>query len=246
MEILRRMLSFLFKCWMILSFAIPFFLFLPFYLIFLPFPSLLTPAYHLTRIHCFVILTFSGIWVRKKYLFPRAELPQPCVFVANHTSYLDILISYGIIPHYFIFMGKAELGKIPIFNLFFKHMHVLVDRKSRVGSHKAFVDVGKKIDEGTSVYIFPEGTIATEGKLKPLKNGAFKLAIDKQVPIVPIVYKENWKLLQNGGFFKSLARPGFACATIFPPIETKGMNDENLVSLRNTIEEIFKKNLPYN
>ena len=123
-------------------------------------------------------------------------------------------------------------------------MHVLVDRKSRIGSHKAFMEVATKIDEGTSVYIFPEGTISNEGKLKPLKNGAFKLAIDKQVPIVPIVYSANWKLLQNGGFFKSLARPGFAYATIFPPIETKGMTEENLVSLRSSVEEIYRQNLP--
>jgi 1-acyl-sn-glycerol-3-phosphate acyltransferase len=243
MEFLRRFFTVLYKCWIIISFAIPFFLFLPFYLVLLPFRSFLLPAYFLARLHCFLILFFSGIWVKKKYLFPHQNLPRPCVFVANHTSYLDILISYGIIPHYFIFMAKAELDKIPLFNLFFRHMHVLVDRKSKIGSHRAFVEVGEKIEEGTSVYIFPEGTISNEGKIKALKNGAFKLAIDKQVPIVPIVYDANWKLLQNGGFFKSMARPGFAYATVYPPISTQGMNDENLVSLREQVSAIFKNHL---
>ena len=140
-------------------------------------------------------------------------------------------------------MGKAELDKIPLFNMFFKHMHVLVNRKSKMDSHKAFLKIGERLDEGSSVYIFPEGTISNEGKLKPFKNGAFKLAIDKQIPIVPIVYKKNWKILQNGGFFKSMAGPGMISAQVLEPIATKGMNDENLLDLRSRVFQLFEKHL---
>ncbi|MFN6037546.1 MAG: lysophospholipid acyltransferase family protein [Bacteroidota bacterium] len=170
-------------------------------------------------------------------------MPNPCIYIANHSSYIDIISSYMVIPNYFIFMGKAELNKIPIFNLFFKHMNVLVNRKSMMDSHKAFIKVGEKLDKGESVYIFPEGTISNEGKLKLFKNGAFKLAIEKQIPIVPIVYQSNWKLLQNGGFFKSFGRPGVVHATLLEPIETTGMKDENLVDLRNRIFQLYKEKL---
>ena len=66
----------------------------------------------------------------------------------------------------------------------------------------------------------------------PFKNGAFKMAIEKQVPIVPMVCLNNWKLLQNGGFFKSFGRPGRANIIVGRPIETTGLTEENLVNLR--------------
>jgi 1-acyl-sn-glycerol-3-phosphate acyltransferase len=242
-EFLRRIFAGLFKIWMFLTLFLPALVFIPFYLIFLNSPKLLKAAFTLVRIHSFLILTFSGIIVRKKYRIKKEDLPNPCIYVANHSSYLDIISSYMVIPNFFVFMGKAELNKIPIFNLFFKHMNVSVNRKSKMDSHKAFTKVGEKLDEGKSVYIFPEGTIANEGKLKSFKNGAFKLAIDKQIPIVPIVYKENWKLLQNGGFFKSLGRPGVIYAEVLEPIITKGLTDENLVDLRERIRSLFEKQL---
>ena len=243
MEFVRRVFYAFYKIWMILSLLWTAILFLPIYLICLNIPSLLKPAYHTTRLHSFLILFFSGVLVKKKYLFPKQNLPHPCIYVANHTSYVDILSSYLIIPNYFVFMGKAELDKIPLFNMFFKHMHVLVNRKSKMDSHKAFLKIGERLDEGSSVYIFPEGTISNEGKLKPFKNGAFKLAIDKQIPIVPIVYKKNWKILQNGGFFKSMAGPGMISAQVLEPIDTKGMNDENLLDLRSRVFQLFEKHL---
>ena len=243
MEILRRIFAAIFKVWMFLTLLIPALIFIPFYVIFLNSPKLLTPAFYLVRLHSFLILTFSGILVRKKYIVPKHTIPNPCIYVANHSSYIDIISSYMIIPNYFVFMGKAELDKIPIFNLFFKHMNVPVNRKSKMDSHKAFIKIGEKIDQGKSVYIFPEGTISNEGKLKHFKNGAFKLAIDKQVPIVPIVYKANWKLLQNGGFFKSFGRPGIVDAIIMPPVYCNGMNDENLVDLRDHIHRLFEEKL---
>ncbi len=241
MEIARRIFSSIWKVWFVISFLLPFILFLPFYLVFLPNKSLLKPAFFFARLHSFLIVFLSGIRIRKKYLFKKSDLPQPCVYVANHTSYLDIIASYLVIPNYFVFMAKAELNKVPVFNLFFKHMNILVNRKSRVDAHRAFLRCAEEIEKGNSVYIFPEGTISSEAKLNQFKNGAFKLAIDKQVPIVPIAYSQNWKLLQNGGFFKSLGRPGITEATIYAPISTKGLTDENLITLRDKVFQIFLK-----
>lgn len=130
-------------------------------------------------------------------------------------------------------MGKTELLKIPLFGAFFKYMDIPVNRKSRTGSHKALLQAGEKIDKGYSVIIYPEGTISNEGKLKSFKNGAFKLAIEKQVPIIPVVNLNNWQLLQNGGFFKSFGRPGYSRIVIGEAIPTKGLSEENLVDLRS-------------
>jgi 1-acyl-sn-glycerol-3-phosphate acyltransferase len=164
-------------------------------------------------------------------------MPQPCIFVGNHTSYLDIVLSTFYIDHLAIYMGKAELLKAPLFKTFFKGMDIPVNRMNRGDAHKAFMKAGAEIDKGRSMVIFPEGTISSFGKLKPFKNGAFKLAIEKQVPIVPIVNLNNWKLLQNGGYFKSFGCFGVAKTVVLEPIETKGMTEENLVDLR---ERVFK------
>lgn len=172
-------------------------------------------------------------------------MPQPCVFVANHTSYLDIVLSTFYIDHLALFMAKVELKKAPLFKIFFNGMDIPVNRKSRVEAHKAFINAGNEIEKGRSMVIYPEGTISNDGKLRPFKNGPFKLAIDKQVPIVPIVNLNNWELLQNGGFFKSFGRPGVAKIVVLESIETKGMTDENLVDLREKVHKLINDTLHY-
>jgi 1-acyl-sn-glycerol-3-phosphate acyltransferase len=140
-------------------------------------------------------------------------------------------------------MGKQELDKAPLFRIFFREMNILVDRSSNTASHRAFMRAGQDIDKGDSVFLFPEGTISSFGKLRGFKNGAFKLAIDKQVPIVPVTYLNNWKLLQNGGFFKAHGRPGISRVVIHEPIPTAGMTEKDLVSLRTKVYEIIQKEL---
>lgn len=134
-------------------------------------------------------------------------------------------------------MGKAEIEKAPLFRIFFRDMNIYVDRKTRTGSYAAFVAVSEKLRSGQSVFIFPEGTIESWGNLKPFKNGAFKMAIEHQVPIVPVTFKNNWRLLQNGGFFKSHGRPGISKIVVHKPVPTKGLTEADLVSLRHTVRE---------
>lgn len=167
----------------------------------------------------------------------KQKQPKPCIYVGNHTSYLDIVFSTFYIQHTAVYLGKAELLKIPLFNQFFKYLDVPVNRKSITESHKSLQVCAQKLDEGLSVVIFPEGTISNEGKLKPFKNGAFKLAIDKQVPIIPVAYLNNWKFLQNGGFFKSNGCFGIPKIIVGEAIETKGLTEKDLPELK---ERIFK------
>lgn len=103
-----------------------------------------------------------------------------------------------------------------------------------------------EIQQGHSVFLYPEGTISSAGKLRGFKNGAFKLAIEQQVPIVPITFLNNWKLLQNGGFFKANGRPGISRIIIHKPIATVGMTEDDLVSLRSTVHEIISNDLKNN
>jgi 1-acyl-sn-glycerol-3-phosphate acyltransferase len=243
MEFIRRIFSALWKTWFALIFILVFLCFYPLFVIFLQNKKNISIVMLLKRLDGGISLFLSGIFFKRHYHINIKEIPQPCVIVANHSSYLDIILSYHALPINIIFMAKAELLKVPLFNVFFKKLDIPVNRKSNTDAHKALQRAAQEIRNGNNVFIFPEGTISNEGKLKPFKNGAFKLAIDEQVPILPITYISNWKLLQNGGFFKSFGRPGIADIVIHPPIITKGMSEENLVLLREEVRNLTEKTL---
>lgn len=190
-----------------------------------------------------MICFFTFLYPKIRYVNSKYKLPNPCVIICNHTSYLDIVISPFFVDHTAVFMAKAELMKIPLFKYFFVYLDVPVNRSSIKESHLAFREAGKKIDQGLSVIIYPEGTISSEGKLKPFKNGAFKLAIEKKVPIVPAVNLNNWKFLQNGGFFKSYGSPGVPKILVGDAIETNHLTENDTAELKNKVFNFVKSEL---
>jgi 1-acyl-sn-glycerol-3-phosphate acyltransferase len=200
-------------------------------------------AFKLKRLWTRIIHIGTFLYPVIKYKSKKYKLPRPCIIVSNHTSYLDIVLSTLYIDHTAVFMAKAELLKIPLFKYFFVYLDIPVNRKSAKGSHQAFLDAGKKIDQGLSVVIYPEGTIPKANKLMPFKNGAFKLAIDKQVPIIPVVNLNNWWFLENGGFFKSNGRPGIPRIVVGDPIETKGLTDKNVAELKEKVFNFTQEEL---
>lgn len=183
------------------------------------------------------------MYPRVQYNKKRYRLPRPCIIVSNHTSYLDIIFTPFYVDHVAVWMGKYELLRIPLFKYFFIYLDIPVNRRMRTDSHKAYSECAKKIDQNISVVIYPEGTISEWGKLKPFKNGAFKLAIEKQVPIVPVVNLNNWQFLQNGGFFKSFGRPGVPRIVVGEPIETRGMDEKDLGELRQKVYNFIHSEL---
>lgn len=208
-------------------------------------------------VHAFALMRFWARWVlhipgiRVQVMHEEKEFKGPCVIVANHTSYLDIVVSYIVFHDYFVYMGKLEIDKAPLLRIFFRErngragMNLYVDRKTRAGSYKAFLQAGEKLEQGVRVFMYPEGGIESQGQLKPFKNGAFRLALDHQVPIVPVTFLNNWRLLQNGGFFKSFGRPGLARVIVHKAVPTVGLTEEDLIPLRqqvrNTIAQTLKQ-----
>jgi len=224
----------LWKIFFLLNFLIGLLLLFPVFYILLSREAWFPKAMIVKRFWAHWILGVPGIFISVTDKAQIKSVQQPRIYCANHCSYLDVIISYIILPDYFVFMGKAELLNAPLINRFFtKGMDIAVERKSRIGSHQAFMRAGKEIDKSHSMFIFPEGTLSSEGKLRGFKNGAFKLAIEKQSPVVPITFINNWKLLQNGGFFKAYGRPGIARVIIHEPISTRGFTDADLVYLLN-------------
>jgi 1-acyl-sn-glycerol-3-phosphate acyltransferase len=222
------------KLWFALSFIIPFLILFPIFYIALRTKKFET-VFKLKRFWARIISILSFLYPQIKYTHKKYNLPRPCVVVSNHTSYLDIIFSPFYVDHTAVYMAKSELMQIPLFKYFFVYFDIPVKRKSVTDSHRAFKKAGEIIDLNISVIIYPEGTIGDKGVLRPFKNGAFKLAIEKQVPIIPVVNLNNWHFLENGGFFKSNGRPGIPRIVVGEPISTLGMTDENLVELRDKV-----------
>jgi len=236
-------LRLLYKLWVGLVF------FLSLLVLYIPFRILLytenryQKAFILKRYWSWFLSVFMGMPVHKKFL---AELPEPPYIVcSNHSSYIDTALMYRVVPDYFLFMGKYELLKWPLFNIFFKDMNIAVNRSSHIEAHKAFLKAAQRIDDGACLAIFPEGTISPNvPEMLRFKNGAFKLAVDKQVPIVPVTFKNNYKLFGDPETLLSRGRPGISNAVIHPHIETKGMTEDDLVSLRAQVFEVINSALP--
>ena len=128
------------------------------------------------------------------------------IFIANHASLLDPWIMIASSKNPILFVGKKELVKIPIFGFFYKKAVVMVDRKNPKSRKEVYARIKKRLDDGLSIAIFPEGLVPTENVvLAPFNNGAFSLAIQYKMPIVPQVYFDA-KRFFSWDFFKG--RPG--------------------------------------
>jgi len=177
----------------------------------------------------------------------KIEKNQAYILVANHASYLDILTSNIAFPNYFHFMGKAELRKIPLFGIFFRKMNISVDRSSRTDSHKAYKRAREDLRKGISLAIFPEGTIPPcAPALGPFKSGAFRLALEMQIPLAPITFLDNWRLFPDQTGERLLLRPGHTRIIIHEPISTKGMTEAELPVLKAQVRAVIEKELTSN
>ena len=117
------------------------------------------------------------------------------IFIANHTSMIDIMLMFSIVKnHPFVFVGKQELAKIPLFGFFYKRTSILVDRKDSFSRKMVFSQAQDRIKQGLSICIFPEGGVPIETVvLDSFKIGAFKLSAEHELVLVPITFLDNKK-----------------------------------------------------
>lgn len=146
----------------------------------------------MARIWARVVLFGMGFYYKVEY--EQSLLPKKSyMLVANHTSMTDIMLMLAIVRNPFVFVGKKELVKIPLFGFFYKRTCILVDRSSSKSRMEVFNRAQKRLSQGLSVCIFPEGGVPEDESimLDEFKDGAFRLAIEHQIPIVPITFADN-------------------------------------------------------
>ncbi len=165
------------------------------------------------------------------------------IYTPNHNSYLDIPVCNLGIPFQFRFMGKAELGKIPLFGYMFSRLHIAVKRENKFDAYKSFILAKEKLDQGRSVLLFPEGTIPDKKNviLGRFKEGAFRLAIENQVPLVPVILLGTQNALPDDGSL--LLRPANVMLIIEDPIDTTGMTINDVPALKAKVYEFMERKL---
>ncbi len=159
----------------------------------------------------------------------RLDPNRPAVVVANHRSLLDpaVLMHHSPVP--LRFLAKHTLGRYPIFGRALREMgHIFVNRSDRGKAAMSLKRAAQAVREGRTVLVFPEGTRSKTDELLPFKRGAFELAIEAGVPIVPAWIEGAGEILAPGG---RVGRAGTIVLLFGEPIETHGASKGDVAKL---------------
>lgn len=187
------------------------------------------------------------IWARA-FLFVTATRPRveglenidpdaSYVFTGNHTSNIDIPLMIAYLPVSVRFLAKKELFSVPVLSGAMRGVHMVrTDRVAGSGAHREINrQVARVVAEGVSLVIYPEGTRSRDAELKPFKKGAFRIAIDNGLPVVPVttfgadrVWRPGWWLI-FGGKVRMI---------VHEPITTQAMGPGDIDALRSQVRGI--------
>lgn len=168
----------------------------------------------------------GGGWSRLNALFiplrvtvegrERVDPSQSYVIVSNHQSHLDVFVLYGWLGVDFKWVMKQELRKVPGLGIACERLgHVFIDRSDHEAAMRSIGAAKARITGGTSVLFFPEGTRSRDGSLRSFKKGAFRMAVDLGLPILPVTIRGTREMLPAAS--RDL-RPGRARLVIHPPV----------------------------
>ena len=237
MRVLGSVLIIIWRVWFYVLMAVPILLFLPFLLLFTSSRIFYPQFFFVARLWAVTILYGMGFFPQIAWE-ERLKKNQSYVLVANHTSMTDIMLMLWIVKRPFVFVGKQELARIPLFGYFYKRTCILVDRRNQKSRKMVFDQAERILNKGISVCIFPEGGVPEDQDLvlDEFKDGAFRMAIDYQIPIVPLVFYDNKKRFPYV-FLKG--SPGRMRARVKPFITTEGLSYQDKKALREQTREVI-------
>lgn len=163
------------------------------------------------------------------------------IIVPNHQSYYDIFVMYGWLGKYIRWVMKQELRKVPVFGFCCDKMgHIYIDRSSTEAAIKSLNNAKKTLSDGSSVIMFPEGTRSATSELAPFKKGAFRMAFDLGLPLLPVTIIGTRDVLptQSLNLF-----PGKVKMVVHKPVDISNYTPEQIEILMNDVRAIIEKPL---
>ena len=239
-----KLLRHLHRIYVIFIIFLFFALFFPFYYVLSRKPEGYNLLNKFRALHSWLCSFCTGIFFR--FTFEESlNATQTYIYCSNHTSNLDIMILCLVAKGRFHFMGKDELLSTPILKLFFKTIDIPVNRDSKMSAFRAFKRAGDNLGQGMSLVIFPEGKIDEDHYppiLQPFKNGPFRLAIEKRIPIVAISIADAWKKMWDDGA-KHGTRPGICDIYIYKPISTEDLALTDADDLKDRVFDLIHRKI---
>lgn len=182
------------------------------------------PPKYWSKLICRVALCRINV-VRKTKLDPN----QSYIFIPNHQSAFDIFLIYGYLGHNIKWVQKRELRKIPFVGKASEMAgHVFVDQSSLKSMEETIHKAAEKITDGVSMTIFPEGSRTSSGKMGKFKRGAFIIAKDLKLPLVPITVNGAFDVMKIHTY---LINPGKLELIVHEPISTDGLTEDDLPNI---------------
>lgn len=228
--------------WYLFTVLFSFLLFFPFFYIYSRKPERYTQLNVYRRRFAWLSSALAGFFYR--YNFEKSlDWNQPYIVCANHTSNLDISAVTWLMQGNFAFLGKEELVRNPVLGIFFRTIDIPVNRESKMASFRAFKKADEYLGKGMSLVIFPEGKIGNDYPpiLHEFKNGPFRLAIERQIPIIPVSIDHLWELMWDDGF-KYGSKPGRRNIWVHAPIVTTGMSVDDADLLKEQVYQTISQN----
>jgi len=178
-------------------FILSFLLIFPFFLVCIWIPGLKKFGRKINQSWAKALFSFTFLPIQIDFR-AKLEKNKPYIYLANHFSYLDVPMM-GFVPGDIVFVGKASIRKVPLFGYYFKNLHIAVDRSRIKSRAETMRRVGDALDQGSGIVLFPEGGIYTKNPpfMVPFKNGAFRMAFDKQIEVIPVTLSFNHLILPD-------------------------------------------------
>ncbi|MFT7149716.1 MAG: 1-acyl-sn-glycerol-3-phosphate acyltransferase [Nonlabens sp.] len=238
---IKNLIQYIYTGWCGIMFVIPMVIFTPLMVI----PLLISRkldgiTFFFIRCWVYMFGITTGIWFighNKKSV----DRKRSYIFVINHTSLLDACAIPIAIPSSLVGLGKKELSKIPIFGWVTSRWAIWVDRSSPESRREGSQKMKEVLKGGTSVLIAPEGTRNnTDELLLPFRHGPFRLAIESQISIIPVIIHDAGKLMRRGSL---LLKPGVVHSYVLPEVPVKGLTEGDVTDLTDKVFKMMKEKI---
>ena len=193
-------------------------------------------------------IAWADTWCALAFIFHKniyLEKPkkgQSYIFVANHISYLDAALIPKTFRHSIRPLGKVEMAKIPIFGFIYRNAIVTVDRSSAENRAKSVLLLKSILRKGISILVFPEGTFnMTHQPLKEFYDGAFRIAIETQTPIKPVVLLNAYDRMNYNSVFS--LNPGKSRSVYLREVPVEGLTVKDVAMLKEKVFDMMSKEL---
>lgn len=164
------------------------------------------------------------------------------VVLANHISYIDTVVIFAVIPGYFRALGKKEISGIPFLGFIYKQLAITVNRSNHQSRSTSMRLMWRVLKHEGSILVFPEGTFNETGRpLKDFYDGAFRLAINTQTAIFPIIFPDTVRRWHYSAWWKMW--PGRNRAVYLQPVEVAGLSINDLPDLKVRVYELMENEL---